>query len=186
MTYSNSTPIKVCPKCSRIKPETEFYKAKNTRDGLKSWCKKCFNADVVNRNRTKPKYRQNQRRWESDNREHRRRYFVQYYAKHLERHHEYSRNNYRKHKMSELTRTRNGYVKRKGAIGTHNASDIRRLFAKQRGKCAYCECDISNQYHVDHVIPLSRGGTNYPDNLALACPHCNLSKNNKLLSEWRK
>jgi hypothetical protein len=29
---------------------------------------------------------------------------------------------------------------------------------------------------IDHVVPLARGGSNDPDNLALACPHCNRRK----------
>ena len=32
------------------------------------------------------------------------------------------------------------------------------------------------KYHVDHRMPLSLGGSNYPDNLQLLCPTCNLSK----------
>jgi len=32
------------------------------------------------------------------------------------------------------------------------------------------------RFTVDHVIPLALGGTNKPDNLALACFHCNRRK----------
>lgn len=38
--------------------------------------------------------------------------------------------------------------------------------------------------HIDHVIPRSRGGTDDMDNLAVSCAPCNLSKGDKLLSEW--
>lgn len=37
---------------------------------------------------------------------------------------------------------------------------------------------------ADHVIPLSRGGTNDEGNLVCACLPCNSSKNDRLLSEW--
>jgi len=48
--------------------------------------------------------------------------------------------------------------------------------------CAYCE----NPYEcVDHVIPLSRGGSNWPANLRPACRHCNSSKGRRTLFEWR-
>lgn len=30
--------------------------------------------------------------------------------------------------------------------------------------------------HIDHVFPRSRGGQNNPENLVLACVHCNESK----------
>lgn len=33
--------MKRCSKCHELKPETEFYKDKRTRDGLKCQCKKC-------------------------------------------------------------------------------------------------------------------------------------------------
>ena len=48
--------------------------------------------------------------------------------------------------------------------------------------CVYCgtkDCE----FHIDHVIPVSRGGTNDPENLAAACKSCNLSKSDKLVSE---
>jgi len=35
-------------------------------------------------------------------------------------------------------------------------------------------------FTVDHIIPLARGGTDTPDNLALACFHCNRRKSQKL------
>ena len=40
-------------------------------------------------------------------------------------------------------------------------------------------------YHVDHVMPLSRGGSNAPENIVLACQRCkNDSKHNHTVSEW--
>ena len=72
----------------------------------------------------------------------------------------------------------------KKADGTHNIDDIKKIYKSQAGKCAYCGGILEEGYHVDHIIPLSRGGANSPDNLCCACPTCNLTKNNKLLSEW--
>jgi hypothetical protein len=45
------------------------------------------------------------------------------------------------------------------------------------GKCTYCDAELGDDWHVDHVVPVSQGG---PDNLANyvpACPSCNISKN---------
>jgi len=39
-------------------------------------------------------------------------------------------------------------------------------------------------YDIDHIVPVSRGGTNDPENLVLTCPSCNYSKGTKLPSEW--
>lgn len=33
---------KICTKCKKKKPLIEFYKHKGYKDGLSSWCKKCF------------------------------------------------------------------------------------------------------------------------------------------------
>lgn len=52
--------------------------------------------------------------------------------------------------------------------------------------CFYCGVKISGkEIHIDHIIPVSRGGVHHPDNLCLACVPCNRSKYNKLIAEWR-
>lgn len=38
----------------------------------------------------------------------------------------------------------------------------------------------------EHVIPLSRGGTNSPDNVKSACERCNSEKGNRTPEEWIK
>lgn len=58
---------------------------------------------------------------------------------------------------------------------------------RQRAKflCEYCHASEQWQYvsfTVDHVIPLTKGGANSIDNLALACFHCNRQKSDKLKS----
>jgi len=48
-------------------------------------------------------------------------------------------------------------------------------------RCEYCRApeDIFNfHFEVDHILPVALGGTNDLDNLALACPACNLYKSN--------
>lgn len=44
--------------------------------------------------------------------------------------------------------------------------------------CAYCGEGCARGYHVDHYIPLSKGGAHRPDNLRIACAECNLRKSN--------
>lgn len=68
---------------------------------------------------------------------------------------------------------RNRQARRKGGKGKYTLDDIKRLFSAQKGMCAYCRTDLTTRRHVDHIIPLSRGGTNYPANLQLLCPQCN-------------
>jgi 5-methylcytosine-specific restriction endonuclease McrA len=70
--------------------------------------------------------------------------------------------------------------------GTHSPQDEMDLFVWQRGVCHYCgDFLYSNMpYHIEHKIPLSRGGTNYIENIALSCPDCNRHKHNKTESEF--
>jgi 5-methylcytosine-specific restriction endonuclease McrA len=61
----------------------------------------------------------------------------------------------------------------------------RALLAKWRNagaRCVYCPALATT---TDHLIPLSRGGTNYEGNLAPCCKRCNSSKSDLLTSEWR-
>jgi hypothetical protein len=47
------------------------------------------------------------------------------------------------------------------------------------GRCQYCLMDQSLQgasFHIEHIIPLCKGGATELANLALACPSCNLHK----------
>lgn len=80
-------------------------------------------------------------------------------------------------------RTRNHRARKRAAEGIHTASDIDALFGKQAGLCL-CGADLVLGYHVDHIIPLSRGGSNWPANLQLLCAPCNCSKGPRLMSEW--
>jgi 5-methylcytosine-specific restriction endonuclease McrA len=75
-------------------------------------------------------------------------------------------------------------VRLKNCSGTHTAEEIKDLFARQRGKCAACSTRLSSNYHVDHIMPLARGGSNSIENIQLLCPPCNLSKGAKDPYEW--
>ena len=54
------------------------------------------------------------------------------------------------------------------------------LYGQQEGLCAGCKVDIPFKlYEVDHVVPVSRGGTDHLDNLQLLCAHCNRLKGDR-------
>lgn len=58
-----------------------------------------------------------------------------------------------------------------------------RLLVEREGKvCALCSRLLST-VHLDHIVPLSRGGTNDTSNLRLLCPRCNISKGARMDSE---
>ncbi len=53
--------------------------------------------------------------------------------------------------------------------------------------CYLClEPIVFGKDHLEHKIPLSRGGTNARDNLDIACQKCNCSKHNKTEEEYKK
>lgn len=81
---------------------------------------------------------------------------------------------------------RNVKARRKGADGSHTAKDIRDLLESQKFKCAECGVSVKKQKnrHIDHIMPLSRGGTNWAWNLQILCPQCNMAKGAKLPIEW--
>ena len=56
---------------------------------------------------------------------------------------------------------------------------INHLLVKQRGKCAVCHCDVIENHHLDHIMPLALGGDNDRNNFQLLCQMCNLTKNAK-------
>lgn len=71
-----------------------------------------------------------------------------------------------------------------GAPGSYTAEDVADMYESQRGLCAYCETPLDGKYHVDHMTPLCRGGTNGWENLALVCPPCNHHKYTKTVEEF--
>lgn len=62
------------------------------------------------------------------------------------------------------------------AGGSFTAAEIKKMLKQQKGKCIVCKVDITNSYHIDHVISLVLGGSNGIQNIQLLCQHCNLSK----------
>lgn len=69
-------------------------------------------------------------------------------------------------------------ARRKGIIGSFSSKDIKRILLLQKNKCAVCRL-ILKKYHIDHIIPVFKGGNNFPSNLQILCPSCNCSKGAK-------
>lgn len=71
-----------------------------------------------------------------------------------------------------------------GIEGRYTKADVAALVVKQHNECL---CGASfNQVKrtIDHIVPVSRGGSNWPHNIQLLCGPCNNSKHTRLMSEW--
>ena len=56
------------------------------------------------------------------------------------------------------------------------------VIARAGNRCEYCQMHQALQgatFHVEHVVPRSVGGADNLDNLAWACPSCNLHKSDR-------
>ncbi|SRR6266581_3160340 len=73
-----------------------------------------------------------------------------------------------------------------GAAGKLTSSDLRAIYTMQSGRCFYCLTTLGNHYHVDHKVPLCRGGSNAPTNICCACASCNLTKGKMTEVEFRE
>lgn len=93
---------------------------------------------------------------------------------------------YQSHKQEAAENSRNKKALKRKAEGKHFQRDIIKLLEAQKGKCINCLKSIIGKFHVDHIIPLAKGGSNWPSNLQLLCPKCNCSKKDTMPLEWAK
>lgn len=71
-------------------------------------------------------------------------------------------------------------------IGELTPGLIPKLLESQKWTCIVCDKDLRLGYHVDHTVPVSKGGQNVDSNIQILCPKCNLSKGNKDFAEFLK
>lgn len=100
----------------------------------------------------------------------------------------YYDNNIDRMRTNGQVRSSKRRAKKAASDGSYTEQEITDLFIKQGGKCHTCKCKIGksgkSKYHVDHIQPLSRGGSNSIDNIGLACQKCNLQKRATDPFEW--
>lgn len=153
--------------------------------------------------------RQNEwlKQWRRDNPEKVRAQKRRTYERYAERNREYQRERIRKmgpeaasamrrrYYLANLEKMRAYHVRAvavRRALKKNNGTfliterDIARLLDRYRQSCAWCLLPLPDRWHLDHVIPLTRGGRHSIGNLVPACAPCNQSKTNKLPVEWRR
>lgn len=70
------------------------------------------------------------------------------------------------------------YARLKGAEGKFTLEEWNQLLCKHEYKCVHC--GYNGKLTKDHIIPLTKGGSNYITNIQPLCQSCNSSKGNRL------
>lgn len=204
--------VKPCTKCGKLLPFTveyyPLYKPRNGEKRLRLYCIDCHRAYSRNRHRqlmeTDSSYKSQRKHYDQEAKSDPVRMESRRAAERIRYHFRYDNDpeyksrikqknagsyckgmidpDYRARRKASSNRRR---ALIKTASGSHTEKDILNQHRVQKGLCWWCGCELSaRNYHADHLIPLSRGGSNDSRNIVISCPRCNLSKKDKLPYEW--
>lgn len=197
-----TTTSRVCRRCGQDTPYDQLVKNKHCRDGVDALCKLCSvtlakqwhqnNPDQARKNKRLYKKRHPDRikrqahelytKTKATKNQYRHQYYIKNREKELNAAKRYRESTKGRAVQKAAQSVRRG--RKKGAEGSYTANDVAAQYKRQKGTCYWCGRRVGKTYHVDHVIPLAKGGSNGPDNIVIACPQCNQSKNDKLPHEW--
>jgi 5-methylcytosine-specific restriction endonuclease McrA len=144
-----------CTSCGDLKPYTlDHFKRKPVgRYGLSTECRACLKKrSALHYKQNKPRYRELAIQWKTANPEKSRHIACAMASR------------YRARKLS--------------AGGSHTVADVLNILASQKRRCVYC-MTVLTKYHVDHIEPISKGGSDDKYNLQILCPRCNRQKSAK-------
>lgn len=198
--------MKCCKTCSTEKQLNEFSNRKSSPDGLSPSCKNCAKLSMkIWYEKNKKKRSEYNKIWNINNKEKRCALNSKWKKKNPEKIIRAGKLRYQscREKIIEavkaygssnpeklLANSRNRRSRKRNAEGKHTAADIRAIFEKQQGLCANCQTKLfksgTKKFHVDHIMPLARGGSNWAANLQCLCPACNLSKGAKHPDDWAR
>lgn len=176
--------MKTCSKCGETKEFTEFNKRSSSKDGYHGSCKVC--RAKVNKARydsaspekveeRKHKKREYNKNASDEVKERKRLYDKRYFAS----------------EAGKVTTAKSVHKRRAQKIstqdGTATSQALEELKSTQNHQCCHCSCSLDfsakGQVHLDHLIPLSKGGAHTISNVAWSCAHCNLTKSAKMVCE---
>lgn len=149
--------------------------------GLGSKCKAC--TTIYDQSR-RAKRRAAVRKWEQGHPEKKREYDKINGLRHKDRKRAGLQNWRNNNRAANQVINQRRYALEKNALGEFTVDDYRKQYKAQGGKCYYSSDQCNGPLQIDHVTPLSKGGTHWPNNIVLACRFHNCSKRDKLLHEW--
>lgn len=84
-------------------------------------------------------------------------------------------------KIREKCRRRR--ARKKGCVVS--SADIAVVVERSGGRCAACNALVPEEFrHIDHIVPLAKGGPHSTENLQLLCYRCNTRKGTRLPDEF--
>ena len=116
-----------------------------------------------------------------------------YNAAHKEEYAAYYREYYVAHKEEHAARRQAACARRRQRVEVNMSQAdrdlsvlVRKGFRENREPCAYCGTEyVEGEFHVDHDLPIARGGTDHWWNLQHSCAPCNLRKHTMTGDEFR-
>ena len=170
----------------------EFYRFSLRKDGRQSRCKICGNAGTAEWHKSHPEITAKQHKqyaiknvdklhsyitkYNFDNRVKRRAYSKEWVEQNRDKYRKTQRAWKTKNIESVRMRGRLYQAARRTGSDKQKPSFVQELMQIQGGLCVVCKVDIRNKFHLDHILPVSRGGSGEKDNLQLLCVNCNCRK----------
>ena len=169
ISQEKETPLyKKCSRCNVLKQAEAFYLEKYSLTGLRNNCKQCDSEKQKARlmkakkpARHLPLEVQTQRRLDAKRR-------------------------YKRTPKGKAAKARYAHKRRallmSGVHAPYTQAELHERFALFGDACAYC--GSAKNLTLDHVVPLTKNGTDGMTNIVPACLSCNSGKSNKDASEW--
>lgn len=198
--------IKRCTRCGDLKLITEFSPLKKGRGGRHSWCRKCKNLyckekhienpekkrlkDRLYRERNLETVREKDRERTRDPQK-RRRDYLKWLSEHPKRSKEIKRNWEKRNPDKVMDASRRKRARRKNAIiEKFTAVEI---FNRDNWICQLCHRPVNKKLRwpdpksptLDHIIPISKGGTHERKNTQLAHAVCNMKASSGGVKQMR-
>lgn len=177
-------PEKKCSKCGVIRPSSEWPRNRTKRDGLADYCKPCTRAYFAENSE---EHYERVRRWQKANPEKVRENSRRWAKANPDKVRERSRRWYKANPDKARAKEHRRRARKANAFTVpHTHEDLiiftRDYLGLDPEKCWYCLLDgrDSPAEHVDHLIPLAKGGSETVWNKRFACAKCNLSKRDKV------